>query len=154
MNENNEDYKQPLFQDTLGFWRIFYGLEGNIAYFWAVDDLINVYPNIKHLYRIMVGHFQKRIKVGEKDAEDYFEGQFTEIEKYLYDPSNTRYTQQAKFKKLRNHNEANKLMHEVYKQLKRCAIESHLELYYGVPKDVLNIRKRDSNINKVFGRNI
>ena len=44
-------------------------------------------------------------------------------------------------------------MTEIYRVLKRHMKESGLEVFYGVPGQVITDMKRNSNINKVFGRN-
>ena len=142
---NEEDYKQVMFSKTEGFWRIVYQLQAEIAFLWTEGNIEGTYSRIKHLYAFVCSHFKE-------EKVDFME-KFKEIEKIIYDPSNQRFTTLAKIKKLANYRKADELMFSLYIELKKHMKDSDMELYYGVPKEIINRQRRDSNILKVFGRN-
>ena len=150
MAEEKND-KQLMFNDTSGFWRIYYNLETNIAFYWMIGDLVNAYENIRHFYRFISAHLSK-LKVNDKNSEDYFKEKFKTIEDFLYATVNKSPSILGRARKISNHRGAYAIMDEVYINLKKLAKEANLELYYGIPKDVMMQERQAANIRKIFGK--
>lgn len=142
--------KQVMFSDIQGFYQIKNNLETEISLLWINGELTGAYNRIKMLYRHVLAHLKNR------KISDTIEPKFKEAEKYIFDPRNGKEypTRIEQINKNKRFNEADKIMDNIFKQLKKEMKESKLELPYGIPIDIINRNKRDANLSKVFGRKI
>src|SRR3990167_4124865 len=144
---DKENYKEAMYLNYQGFTNIMWNLETEIVLLWTSGQIEAAYERIKQLFMNVESHLK------DKKAHEFFDPKFKDIEIKLYDPRNQKFTTHSKYAKERNRRESDALMTEIYRVLKRHMKESGLEVFYGVPGQVITDMKRNSNINKVFGRN-